>query len=86
MDLALKEPGVFQACNIKWVTVYCLALRPEVFPPILREDLGDQQVIRLPMQPDSRSINLSNAVSIVSYEAWRQLNFIGSKTVGNNEA
>jgi tRNA (cytidine/uridine-2'-O-)-methyltransferase len=38
------------------------------------------------MQPDSRSINLSNAVSIVSYEAWRQLNFIGSSVVADSEA
>lgn len=30
-------------------------------------------VIRLPMQPDSRSLNLSNAVAIATYEAWRQL-------------
>lgn len=31
--------------------------------------------IRIPMQPTSRSINLSNAVAIVLYEAWRQLGF-----------
>lgn len=33
--------------------------------------------LRIPMQPNSRSLNLSNAVAIVSYEAWRQLGFIG---------
>jgi len=33
--------------------------------------------LRIPMQPNSRSLNLSNAVAIVSYEAWRQLNFVG---------
>ena len=31
--------------------------------------------IRIPMQPNNRSLNLSNAVAIVSYEAWRQLQF-----------
>ena len=31
--------------------------------------------IRIPMQPDSRSLNLSNAAAIISYEAWRQLGF-----------
>jgi len=30
---------------------------------------------RIPMQPDSRSLNLSNAVAIISYEAWRQQGF-----------
>jgi tRNA (cytidine/uridine-2'-O-)-methyltransferase len=32
--------------------------------------------VRLPMRHDSRSLNLSNAVAISAYEAWRQLNFI----------
>ncbi|MBM7456282.1 tRNA (cytidine/uridine-2'-O-)-methyltransferase [Oceanisphaera litoralis] len=35
--------------------------------------------IRIPMQPDSRSLNLSNAVAIISYEAWRQHDFSGAK-------
>lgn len=34
--------------------------------------------IRLPMQPGNRSLNLSNAVAIVVYEAWRQSGFAGS--------
>ena len=33
------------------------------------------QHIRIPMLPDSRSMNLSNAVSVVVYETWRQLGF-----------
>ena len=33
-------------------------------------------VLRIPMQQDSRSLNLSNAVAIVVYEAWRQTEFI----------
>lgn len=33
------------------------------------------QRIRIPMRAHSRSLNLSNAVAIVAYEAWRQLNF-----------
>lgn len=32
----------------------------------------------LPMQPDNRSLNLSNAVAIAVYEAWRQLGFPGA--------
>lgn len=38
---------------------------------------SDEQRIRLPMQPESRSLNLSNAVAITVYEAWRQHGFIG---------
>ena len=36
------------------------------------------QRIRIPMQPDSRSLNLSNAVAVISYEAWRQHDFAGA--------
>ena len=34
--------------------------------------------LRLPMLPDSRSLNLSNACAVVVYEAWRQLGFEGA--------
>ena len=35
----------------------------------------DQQRIRVPMVPGSRSLNLSNSVAVVLYEAWRQVEF-----------
>lgn len=35
---------------------------------------GDRR-IRLPMRPESRSLNLSNAVAVIVYEAWRQMDF-----------
>lgn len=39
--------------------------------------LGPERVLRLPMQAQSRSLNLSNTVAVVVYEAWRQLDFAG---------
>jgi tRNA (cytidine/uridine-2'-O-)-methyltransferase len=39
--------------------------------------IPEAQRLRLPMQPDNRSLNLSNAVAIAVYEAWRQLGFPG---------
>jgi len=33
----------------------------------------------VPMQPDSRSLNLSNTVAVMLYEAWRQQDFGGAK-------
>jgi len=46
----------------------------------LPEEVLDQadEVLRIPMLPDRRSLNLANAVSIVVYEAWRQGGFPGS--------
>ena len=46
-------------------------------PAPLIEQLGDQGTVRIPMLPTSRSLNLSNAVAIVAYEALRQLGFPG---------
>ncbi len=45
-------------------------------PVAVLEELPEAQRLRLPMRPTSRSLNLSNAVAVVVYEAWRQLDFI----------
>jgi len=37
-----------------------------------------ENLIRLPMVPGNRSLNLSNAVAVIVFEAWRQLAFAGS--------
>lgn len=47
-------------------------------PEALRDNLGKDHVLRIPMQPTNRSLNLSNSVTLVVYEAWRQLAFKGS--------
>ena len=43
--------------------------------------------ISIPMMPNNRSLNLSNAVSIIAYEMWRQMSFHGStmNKISNNE-
>jgi tRNA (cytidine/uridine-2'-O-)-methyltransferase len=46
-------------------------------PDSILKAVPETQRLRLPMQPDNRSINLSNAVAIAVYEAWRQLGFPG---------
>jgi len=45
-------------------------------PDAVRAELGSAQLLRIPMQQHSRSLNLANAVAVVVYEAWRQLGFI----------
>ncbi len=44
-------------------------------PTAILESLPDGQVLRIPMCQGSRSLNLSNAVAIAVYEAWRQQGF-----------
>lgn len=44
-------------------------------PQALLDALPEEQRLRIPMRPHSRSLNLSNAVAVVVYEAWRQQGF-----------
>ncbi|MCS6317488.1 MAG: tRNA (uridine(34)/cytosine(34)/5-carboxymethylaminomethyluridine(34)-2'-O)-methyltransferase TrmL [Nitrospira sp.] len=44
-------------------------------PAEILGSVSDQQRIRVPMVPGSRSLNLSNSVAVVLYEAWRQVEF-----------
>ncbi|MCK5716543.1 MAG: tRNA (cytidine(34)-2'-O)-methyltransferase [Thiomargarita sp.] len=44
-------------------------------PQAMLDTLPPEQVIRIPMNTTHRSLNLSNAVSVILYEAWRQLDF-----------
>jgi len=46
-------------------------------PATLLDSLPPEQCLRLPMRPGIRSLNLSNAVAVVLYEAWRQQGFAG---------
>ncbi|GAL14129.1 tRNA (cytosine34-2'-O-)-methyltransferase [Vibrio astriarenae] len=47
-------------------------------PADVIESLPMEQRIRIPMMPDARSLNLSNAVAIIAFEAWRQMGFKGA--------
>lgn len=45
-------------------------------PQAVLDALPTEQCLRIPMRPDSRSLNLSNSVAVVVYEAWRQQGFL----------
>ena len=47
-------------------------------PENILAELGSERCLYLPMRAESRSLNLSNTVAIVLYEAWRQLSFTGA--------
>jgi tRNA (cytidine/uridine-2'-O-)-methyltransferase len=44
-------------------------------PTPLLEELGEDALLSIPMREGNRSLNLSNAVTLVTYEAWRQNSF-----------
>ena len=47
-------------------------------PQAILDDLPPEQCLRLPMRPGNRSLNLSNAVAVIVFEAWRQQDFAGA--------
>ncbi len=55
-------------------------------PPEVLAQVPESQRLRLPMQPHNRSLNLSNAVAVVVFEAWRQTGFTGAGFPGSNVA
>lgn len=46
-------------------------------PQAVLDALPPEQLLRIPMHPGNRSLNLSNAVAVILYEAWRQQGFAG---------
>ena len=53
--------------------------RPPGLPPPVRATIDAAQRVRLPMRPGQRSLNLSNAVAVAVFEAWRQNGYAGGE-------
>jgi len=49
-------------------------------PASVLTDIGAGHHLSLPMRPDNRSLNLSNAVAVAVFEAWRQFGFASART------
>lgn len=76
---ALSTKGTADYSQVSYSEGDYLMFGPETrgLPVDVRESLPQEHVLRLPMLADSRSLNLSNTVAIMVYEAWRQNNFSG---------
>lgn len=87
-DALLRAAGRVYALSTRGQTPYSQALfnpgdtlifGPETrgLPPAFLDTLNSSQTLRLPMLASSRSLNLSNTVAVVVYEALRQQSFAG---------
>jgi tRNA (cytidine/uridine-2'-O-)-methyltransferase len=79
---ALTTKGTPAHSEVAYQQEDYLLFGPETrgLPPAILDTLAPDHKIRIPMQTGSRSMNLSNAVSVVVYEVWRQLNYAGART------
>lgn len=78
---ALSTRGTCRYADARFQAGDVLMFGPETrgLPQELIDELPTDRVLRLPMQPISRSLNMANSVSVVLYEAWRQLDFPGGQ-------
>lgn len=76
---ALSTRGARRFDDVQYQAGDALLFGPETrgLPKDFLASLPAEQVLRLPMRPAVRSLNLSNTVAIVVYEAWRQQGFAG---------
>jgi tRNA (cytidine/uridine-2'-O-)-methyltransferase len=76
---ALSTRGAQRYDATRFAADDALVFGPETrgLPQELLESLPPSQRLRLPMRPGGRSLNLSNSVAVVVYEAWRQFGFEG---------
>ena len=74
---AITTKGSQHYTNVKFETNDVFVFGPETrgLPEEIRNELAPEHRLRLPMLPDSRSLNLSNSAAVLLYEAWRQLDF-----------
>ena len=77
---ALSTRGTVRYDTVAYADGDALLFGPETrgLPQDVLDAIEPAQRLRQPMQPGNRSVNLSNTVAIVVYEAWRQLGFGGA--------
>lgn len=77
---ALTTKGSQNYSSVAFSAGDVLLFGPETrgLPGDVLDSLPADQRLRLPMNADSRSLNLSNTVAVMVYEAWRQLDFGGN--------
>lgn len=77
---ACTTRGSYRHSEVKYREGDALLFGPETrgLPKDVLDSLPQERLLRLPMLPHSRSLNLSNSVAVFIYEAWRQLGFDGA--------
>lgn len=77
---ALTTKGSTRHSNIRFQPGDVFVFGPETrgLPEEIRAEFNPEHRVRLPMMPESRSLNLSNSAAILLYEAWRQHDFNGA--------
>jgi tRNA (cytidine/uridine-2'-O-)-methyltransferase len=75
---ALTTKGSQNYANVAFQQGDVFVFGPETrgLPEEIRNEFAPELRLRLPMLPESRSLNLSNSAAVLLYEAWRQIGFV----------
>jgi len=76
--LTTKGKQIVSQVSFQAQDVFLFGPETRGLPENILTYVGRNRCLYLPMQAESRSLNLSNTVAIVLYEAWRQLSFAGA--------
>jgi len=78
---AFTTRGARRFADVAWQPDDWLVFGAETagLPPAIRDAFDETHRVRLPMRPGQRSLNLSNAVAVAVFEAWRQNGYAGSQ-------
>jgi tRNA (cytidine/uridine-2'-O-)-methyltransferase len=84
---ALTTQGRRSYAEVRFEPGDAFVFGPETrgLPASLLDSLPESRRLCIPMQPQSRSLNLSNAVAVVLYEAWRRNGFSGAAGISYPE-
>lgn len=76
---AITTKGSTRHSDIHFQSGDVFVFGPETrgLPEEIRSEFTPEHRVRLPMLPNSRSLNLSNSAAVLLYEAWRQIGFEG---------
>ncbi len=76
---AFSTKGTRRYIDVQYRDDDILLFGPETrgLPAEVLEHIGAENIVRLPLRPENRSLNLSNAVAVAVFEAWRQRGFDG---------
>ena len=77
---AVSTRGATPYAEVRYDAEDAFVFGPETqgLPQALLDGFPADRTLRLPMRPGNRSLNLSNAVAVVVFEAWRQVGFGGA--------
>jgi tRNA (cytidine/uridine-2'-O-)-methyltransferase len=82
--LAVSTRGRVSYVDLEFQPGDAFLFGPETrgLPDTVLESIAEEHRLHIPMRPGNRSLNLSNSVAVVLYEAWRRQGFAGAAEIG----